>query len=68
MSEINERLFSFCFDILQLLRKGGISMPRLLSKMIMPDPFVMNEDTVNNSVWEFLKLKGFSSPNPLKAN
>lgn len=34
--------------------------------MKIPDPFVMNEDTVNIAVWEFLKLKEFSSPNPLK--
>lgn len=41
-------------------------MPKSLSKMKIPDPFVMNEDTVNLLVWEFLKYKEFDSPNPLK--
>ncbi|KMY49577.1 hypothetical protein [Peribacillus loiseleuriae] len=41
-------------------------MPKPLSKMRIPDPFVMNEDTVNISVWEFLKHKEFDSPSPLK--
>lgn len=41
-------------------------MPKPLSKMKIPDPFVMNEDTVNISVWEFLKQKGFDCPNSLK--
>lgn len=43
-------------------------MPKLLSKMIIPDPFLMNEDTVNIAVWEFLIEKKFSSPAPLKGN
>lgn len=40
-------------------------MPKLLSNMRIPDPFAMNEDTVNLSVWELLKDKGFDCPAPL---
>jgi hypothetical protein len=41
-------------------------VPKSLSKMKDPDPFVMDEDTVNISVWKFLKCKGFDGPNPLQ--
>ncbi|MCG3087272.1 hypothetical protein [Sporosarcina cyprini] len=40
-------------------------MPKKLSKMRVKDPFVMNEDTVNFAVWEFLKQRDFDCPNPL---
>jgi len=40
-------------------------MPKLLSKMLIPDPFVMNEDTVNLAVWKLLNEKGFDCPSPL---
>ena len=41
-------------------------MPKPLSKMKIPDPFVMNEDTVNITVWKFLDHKEFICPEPLK--
>ncbi|TFD97064.1 hypothetical protein [Jeotgalibacillus sp. R-1-5s-1] len=40
-------------------------MPKPLSKMKVPDPFLMNEDTVNFSVWRFLNENEFVCPHPL---
>lgn len=43
-------------------------MPKSLSKMKanIKDPFVMNEDTVNIAVWNFLNSVGCTCPPPLK--
>ncbi|WP_413379045.1 hypothetical protein [Alkalihalobacillus sp. 1P02AB] len=34
-------------------------MPKNNSKFLKPDPFIMNEDTVNYSVFNYLRQKGF---------
>lgn len=43
-------------------------MPTSNSKMVSKDPFIMNEDTVNEAVWNFLKATGFHCPNFLTGN
>ncbi|WP_040226842.1 hypothetical protein [Bhargavaea cecembensis] len=40
-------------------------MPKINSKMRVPDPFVMNEDTVNIVVADFLIGRGFECETPL---
>lgn len=47
-------------------KKGEDSMPIKNSSQKNPDSFVMNEDTVNIAVAEYLTSKGFMCDKPLK--
>ena len=40
-------------------------MPKSNSALRNPDPFIMNEDTVNAAIANFLKSKGFDCESPL---
>ncbi|QGM30150.1 hypothetical protein GI482_07070 [Bacillus sp. N3536] len=41
-------------------------MPKSNNTLRTPDPFIMNEDTVNIAIANFLITKGFVTDNPLK--
>ncbi|MGM0898315.1 MAG: hypothetical protein ACQEV0_10455 [Bacillota bacterium] len=43
-------------------------MPTSNSSLLIKDPFVMNEDTVNEAVWNFIKTAGFHCPDFLTGN
>lgn len=43
-------------------------MPTSNSRLLIKDPFVMNEDTVNEVVWNFIKTAGFHCPDFLTGN
>lgn len=43
-----------------------IILPSYLNRMIEKDPFIMNENTVNIAVWNFLKSAGCICPRPLR--
>lgn len=43
-------------------------MPIRNSKLSVRDPFIMNEDTVNEAVWNFIKAAGFHCPDFLTGN
>lgn len=43
-------------------------MPIRNSTLQITDPFIMNEDTVNEAVWNFIKAAGFHCPDFLTGN
>lgn len=43
-------------------------MPIKISQMTVKDPFIMNEDFVNEAVWNLLKATGFHCPQFLVGN